>query len=327
MTTVDGSPRTPLFFTERSSLDTWLEGLAAPSDPASGAAPAPWQPPRQVLFVTPNSFRIESTINVHMTDDKGQPRQVDLTKAQTQWRELVAAYSRITDKVHTLEGHADLPDMVFCANQTLPFRDANGHPAVLLSTMKNPSRKPEVAHFEPFFKGQGYRLIRQEGHAECLEGMGDVIHVPPHSGRPVPLFAAGFGQRTSRRALDWVASQTRMPVCAFELANPRFYHLDTCLSVLRGDTALACREGFTSEGWALLQALFPVLIECPLAEADSPGFACNSHSPDGLHVVIQAGNSVTRALLAKAGFQVIEVDTSEFIKAGGSVFCMKMMFW
>jgi N-dimethylarginine dimethylaminohydrolase len=32
-------------------------------------------------------------------------------------------------------------------------------------------------------------------------------------------------------------------------------------------------------------------------------------------------------MLREAGFTPLELDTSEFIKAGGSVFCMKLMFW
>jgi N-dimethylarginine dimethylaminohydrolase len=127
--------------------------------------------------------------------------------------------------------------------------------------------------------------------------------------------------------LDWVASQCSLALHALELKDPRFYHLDTCLSILGPQTALACREAFTAEGWATLENLFPQLLICPQAEANSPGFACNCHCPDGKTVVIQKGNLRTNALLREAGFGVTEVDTSEFIKAGGSVFCMKMMFW
>jgi N-dimethylarginine dimethylaminohydrolase len=159
-----------------------------------------------------------------------------------------------------------------------------------------------------------------------LEGMGDLISVPRTADRP-GFICAGHGQRTDRRILQWVAERTGQPVVAFELLNKKFYHLDTCLSVLNARTALACRDGFTDSGWKLLETLFPNLIVADLAECDAPGFAANCHSPDGKTVVIQKGNSLTERALSRAGFEVIEVETDEFIKAGGSVFCMKLMFF
>ncbi|MFN3940306.1 MAG: hypothetical protein ACK4IY_06945 [Chitinophagales bacterium] len=43
--------------------------------------------------------------------------------------------------------------------------------------------------------------------------------------------------------------------------------------------------------------------------------------------IIQRGNPVTLNLLQQCAAHVVEVDTSEFIKSGGSVFCMKMMVY
>ena len=65
----------------------------------------------------------------------------------------------------------------------------------------------------------------------------------------------------------------------------------------------------------------------PHPPADAPHFACNAHSPDGKHVLIQS--SATRAMhaLERAGFSPIPIDTSEFIKSGGSVFCLKLMLF
>jgi N-dimethylarginine dimethylaminohydrolase len=90
---------------------------------------------------------------------------------------------------------------------------------------------------------------------------------------------------------------------------------------------MACREAFTDEGWLLLNRVFTRLVEVPLGEADSPGFACNAHCPDGAHVIIQQGSPVTVQRLKDLGFHVIELSTEEFIKSGGSVFCMKLQFF
>ena len=111
-----------------------------------------------------------------------------------------------------------------------------------------------------------------------------------------------------------------------ELTNPAFYHLDTCLCLLTHDTAMIVRSALTASGQDLIEALIPNVIEVPEKEGLEQ-FACNAHCPDGTTVVIQAGCQTTVARLRERGFEIAEIETSEFIKAGGSVFCMKQMFW
>jgi cyclic dehypoxanthinyl futalosine synthase len=55
------------------------------------------------------------------------------------------------------------------------------------------------------------------------------------------------------------------------------------------------------------------------------GLACNANAPDGKHVLIEARCARTMRAIRGAGFEVIPIDTSEFLKSGGSVFCMTMM--
>ena len=111
-----------------------------------------------------------------------------------------------------------------------------------------------------------------------------------------------------------------------ELADETLYHLDTCLSVLDRTTALWVPSAFTSESAEMVERLIPTLIEVPTDEATSL-LACNAHCPDATHVLIQSGCDITNSCLRNAGFEVVEVDTSEFLKSGGSVFCMKQMMW
>jgi N-dimethylarginine dimethylaminohydrolase len=83
---------------------------------------------------------------------------------------------------------------------------------------------------------------------------------------------------------------------------------------------------FDDDGLALIHDLFERVIEAPEDEAREL-FACNAHCPDEEHVLIQRGCDTTTRLLRDAGFAPVELETSEFLKAGGSVFCMKLMFW
>jgi N-dimethylarginine dimethylaminohydrolase len=58
-------------------------------------------------------------------------------------------------------------------------------------------------------------------------------------------------------------------------------------------------------------------------ESEAELFACNAAAFFGDTVVIQRGAARTTAELAQRGFDVREVETGEFMKSGGSVFCMK----
>ena len=53
--------------------------------------------------------------------------------------------------------------------------------------------------------------------------------------------------------------------------------------------------------------------------------ACNACCPDGRNVLMQRGCERTGAALRAAGFTVRELETGEFLKSGGSVFCMKLL--
>ncbi|MDX1531432.1 MAG: amidinotransferase, partial [Rhodothermales bacterium] len=83
---------------------------------------------------------------------------------------------------------------------------------------------------------------------------------------------------------------------------------------------------FDDDGRDLLYHYFSRVLEAPEDEARER-FACNAHSPDGERVLIQRGCERTVEQLRAAGYEPVEVDTDEFLKSGGSVFCMKLMYW
>lgn len=279
----------------------------------------PLPPPRQVLMVTPDHFDVVYVINPHM---EGHLGQVDPKRARAQWEALRQTYQQLGFKVHTLEGVPQLPDMVFCANQTLPYQTTDGKRGVVLSRMHAPQRRDEVPHLARFFAQQGYTLTSiPETVPGSFEGMGDALWHPGHA-----LLWGGYGFRTDRSIYEWLSRQLDVPVLALRLVDPDFYHLDTCLSLLDAVSALYVPAAFDKESRALLHQHIPNLIEVPEREAREL-LACNAHCPDGRHVLIQKGCHETVRQLRAAGFEPIELDTSEFLKSGGSVFCLKLMFF
>ncbi len=107
----------------------------------------------------------------------------------------------------------------------------------------------------------------------------------------------------------------------YRLADPRFYHLDTALAALDERTALFVAGAFLPEGLALLEAAFADLIEVPPEEALR--LAANAWCPDSRNVLLPAGCPRTEAALRVRGFRPLPLETGEFLKSGGSVYCLK----
>jgi N-dimethylarginine dimethylaminohydrolase len=274
--------------------------------------------PQRVLMCTPDHFDVVDVKNPYMAGNIGR---VDRARARAQWRELAAVFRRLGHEVVTIAGQPGLEDMVFSANQTLPGMDPDGRPYVVLSYMRHESRRREVPHYRAWFAERGYAIRELGAEAGFFEGQGDAIW---HPGKQ--LLWGGHGPRTSYRAYAELASLLDVPVIELELVHPAFYHLDTCFCALSPEAALAYPAAFDDESLALLRAAFPRLIE--VGEHDAGAcFACNAHCLDGRTVVLQRGAAQTVAALRAAGFETVEVETGEFLKSGGSVFCLKMMVY
>ena len=271
--------------------------------------------PKRILMVDPRFYDVIYDINPHMTGKLGT---VDKKRAREEWESLKGAYETIGFPVVVLEPKKNLPDMVFAANQSFPFLDRNGKKKVILSNMATKERAPEVAFFADWYRQQGYEVIHLKTQ-NPFEGMGDLLVHPNRD-----WLWGGFGFRTKKEVYGEIEKIVQKSVHLLELMDNRFYHLDTCLSILDETTALYYPKAFDPNGIQLLEENFETLIEVSAKEALN-GFACNAHSPDGKHILIQKGNERVKRELIKKGFDVMELETSEFLKSGGSVFCLKMM--
>lgn len=274
---------------------------------------------KRVLMTAPTFFDVQYVINPHM---EGHIGNVDVEEATEQWRLLGEAYRSLGIEPSSLAGVEKQPDMVFCANQTLPYYNPrSGERGVVLSHMHAGERRDEVEHYAHYFESLGYHVHRLPDKLGDFEGMGDALWHPRRY-----LLWGGYGFRTSNATYDHIADALNVRVAALSLSDPDFYHLDTCLSMLDERSALYFPGAFDEPGLALLRHFFDRLIEAPEREAREL-FACNAHCPDGEHVLIQRGSDETVKRLRRAGFTPVELNTSEFMKSGGSVFCMKQMYW
>lgn len=277
--------------------------------------------PQKVLMVAPQYFRIEYAINPYMRSPDGGLNIVDMGYARLQWEELRASYMRLGFKVEVLDGQPDFPDMVFCANQSFPFIDEDGNKCVILSSMQSKERAGEVSFFRSWYQDQGYEVYDLGTKNLKFEGNGDaLIHFP------LNLVWGGYGHRTSKDSYQELAERFGFNIVPLRLKSEYYYHLDLCMSILNPTTVVICPDAFDAKSLELIHLGFPNVIEVS-AEENKLYACCNCHCPDDIHVILQRGTPTFATELRRLGFRPIEVDTTEFLKSGGSVFCMKMMYF
>lgn len=273
--------------------------------------------PSQVLLCPPDYFDVVDVKNPHMSNQLGN---VDQQKARRQWEALQKALKEARCQVHLIEASKGLEDMVFAANPVFVGKNSQGVATCFLSNMKHSSRQKEVPAYREWFSAQGYQLANLSSQEWVFEGHGDALWHPARH-----LIWGGYGFRTVPEVYEELSQTYNAPVILVELTQEHFYHLDTCLCPLSETEALYFPQAFQTEGRQLIQALFSDSIEIPEKEAKE-GFACNA-LPVGKKVLIQKGNKETNQELKRRGYEPIELDTREFMKSGGSVFCMKSMVY
>jgi N-dimethylarginine dimethylaminohydrolase len=277
--------------------------------------------PDRVLVADPEHYDLQYAINPHMRDEHGALRRVDRALAKVQWQTWVAALRKSeleVDVLPALDGH---PDLVFCANQALPVPadvSPDGSARVVPSRMAHAQRSGEVSHVVAALERMGYRIDPPADHAP-MEGMGDGLW---HPGRK--LLWAGVGPRSSRAAWEQIAERYQVHTLLLELVDKDFYHLDTAIALLGEDSCLWYPPALSERSQDLVRAIFARTIEADEDEARR-SLACNAFCADGNTVFIDASARYTSSRLERAGYSVRRLDTSEFLKSGGSLFSMKLL--
>lgn len=256
--------------------------------------------PRRYLMCAPTHFEVSYTINPWMDVTRG----ADRGRAVRQWEGLRRTYLDLGHEVELIEPEPGLPDMVFAANGGLVLA---GH--ALGARFTHAERRAEGPAYLRRLQTLGLKTVTEPVHVN--EGEGDFLVVGE-------LVLAGTGFRTDPGAHTEVQELFGVPVVSLQLVDPRFYHLDTALTVLDEETVAYFPEAFSPGSRAVLQRLFPDAILA--AEADAVVLGLNAVS-DGRHVVLPAAASGLAAQLRERGFEPVGVDLTELLKAGGSAKC------
>lgn len=269
--------------------------------------------PGSVLMCAPDYFDVLDVKNPFMVGKQGT---VDKARARAQWESIRDAYAKFGKTIKTIPAQGGLEDMVFCSSQTLVGLTSRMERVCVLSHMRHPSRRREVPYFEKWFQAEGYRVVRLKDASLTFEGAGDCRW---HPGKR--LLWGGHGFRTDPEVYEEISEIFETPVMRLKLTNERFFRLETCFCPLTQEAILIYPPAFDAASLELILKLFPIVLASDEAEAVR-FMSCNAAVIDSKVAIMQQGAVVCSRHMRAVGLDVTEVDTSEYIKSGGSVSCM-----
>jgi len=247
----------------------------------------------------PAEFDVTYSINPWM--DPSQP--VDPRLAYLQWQRIHDLHVELGHTVDLIEPLPGLPDMVFAAN------GATVHDGrVLVARFRYDERAAEAPAYLGWFTAHGFETREADW---INEGQGDFLAAGG-------WLLAGSGFRTDRRAHAEAEEYFGRPVISLTLVNESYYHLDTALSVLDEQTIMYYPAAFSRGSQALLRQLFPDAI---LATGENAAAFGLNGVCDGQHVLMPAGAPGLMAQLRDRGYDAIDIEVSELLRAGGGVKC------
>lgn len=281
---------------------------SAPAAQAAPAAPARTAQHRRYLMCRPEHFTVSYRINPWMEPAK----PTDTAKALAQWQALYDTYLALGHEVELIDPVPGLPDMVYTANGGFII---DGR--ALGVRFRVDERRGEERPFMDWFAGHGFDLVEP---VSVQEGEGDFLLVGD-------TILAGMGFRSTGDSHAEIARVFDREVVSLRLVDPRFYHLDTAISVLDpvegpGGVEKAniayLPSAFDDDSRRILEERYPdaILVD----DADGAVFGLNSAS-DGYNVFISPRATGFEAQLRERGYNPVLVDLSELLLGGGGIKC------
>ena len=250
----------------------------------------------------PTLYDVNYVINPWMA---GNVHRCSRQQAMKQWERLYDTMSRIS-RVELVEPQPGSPDMVFTANAGLVR-----HGVVALSHFLHPERQGEETHFRRWFCDSGYAVI-EIPCSTSFEGEGDALFEWDGS-----RLWAGHGVRTRQASHRYLKQTWHSEVLSLRLVDPRFYHLDTCFAPLYGGYVMYFPTAFDEASRITIEEHYPEEKRIPVEELDALRFAGNAVNI-GKVVILNEISDMLLNRLESHGFVVLQVELSEFLKAGGA---------
>jgi N-dimethylarginine dimethylaminohydrolase len=281
--------------------------IARPS-PVQQAATKGAVAQQTILMCPPDHFEVAYVINPWM---KGHIANINDGLARRQWDGLRTAIERHA-KVVLAPPQTGLPDIVFTANAGIVLGRQ-----VIVSRFRCPERQGEEPHYRLWFAQHGFEILDWPDDVP-FEGAGDALF-----DREKELLWVGHGFRSDGTVPAILRKLLGRKTVALNLADPHFYHLDTCFCPLAGGYLIYFAEAFDEKSRSLIEQIVPQGKRIIVDETDALKFCCNAVDLNG-HVILNDASENLQNRLRSAGFTPVLTPLSEFMKAGGAAKCLTL---
>lgn len=262
-----------------------------------------------IAVCKPTYFDINYSINPWMNSDN-PPNKI----FNDQWETLIQTIIKCGGVVKYIQPKEGLPDMTFVDCGLIIGN------VIIPSNFLHSERQNEVSEFLSFFLELGYKPLfvnkmnSFEGHGDTLWSDKNTLYI-------------GHGIRTSLEGVQEIQRYCKLKhsditIYPIRLVSNRFFHLDTCFCPLDNSTAMVYSKAISQEGIKIIYDNFKNVIE--VCDEDAFLFACNCLVL-GKNVIMPKVKYGTDKNVESYGFNVHQVDVSEFIKAGGACKCLSFI--
>lgn len=256
----------------------------------------------RILMCPPTKYDVVYEINPWM-NIKNRP---DKKRALKQWQNLHDTYKKLGVKVELIDQADDQPDMVFTANAGIIRDDlfiSNNH--------KHPERKGEEKHFKKWFRDRRYKIKNLSYHQG---GEGDALF---YRGK----LYMGHGFRSQKPVHAEIGSILDVPHVSLNLIDPYFYDFDTAFCPIGDRGFLYYPEAFSQESKKRLEKIHGGI---PMTKRQAQHFVGNTVYIHPGKALVSYLDSDLKKKLNMLDVTPIELDMSEYKKAGGGIKCLTL---
>lgn len=259
----------------------------------------------KILMCPPDYFQIEYEINPWMS----VKNQVDKFLALKQWQNLYKIYTgHLHNKVNLIPARQGIPELTFIGDSVFIHKNK-----VVASNFVYKKRREEAEHAINWFLKRNYIVKRLPANI-FFEGSADAFVWDNK-------ILGSFGMRSDKEAYNIISDFFGLEAIPLELIDSKFYHLDTALFPISRNLIAWWPPAFSGESRDKIENLGAELIKVNYNEANK--FVCNSISMEDT-IIMPKGCLIFREEVAKRGYKIIELDVSEFMKAGGGIKCLTL---
>lgn len=241
-----------------------------------------------------------SLVNGITTANLGKP---DYEKAIKQHNEYIEVLKKCGLNVIELEADERYPDSCFVEDTALITEKC-----AIITNPGAESRKGEEREIHQVLK-KFYDSIETIKAPGTIEG-GDIMRIENH-------FYIGLSDRTNEEGAEQMIKYLeKYGYTGSVVPVKEILHLKTGMTYLNNNNLLATGEFINN----------PVFKDFNIIEvSDDESYAANCIWING-YVIMPKGYEKTRELIKKAGYDIIEVDMSEFRKIDGGLTCLSLRF-